>query len=108
MAWAVGVSQAQAGGAHSVNAMVEQMIMFGGQLVNTVNVDRRATVFLVKRQVKRFAINLPGTGVDDLYVGIEIAAGFEQGELGLAVQLQIVLGKQHRIQVAHIRRQVEN
>ena len=82
--------------------------MLGGQLVNAVNVDRRATVLLVKRQVQRFAVYLPRTGVDDLYVRIEIAARFQQGKLRLTVQLKIMLRKQHRIQMAHVRRQVEN
>src|SRR6266568_2142037 len=81
VAWAIGVSQAQAGGAHSVNAMVKQVVMFGGQLVNAVNVDGSATVLLVKRQVQRFAVYLPRAGVDDLHMRIEVAAGFEQGEL---------------------------
>src|SRR2546426_3460859 len=108
MARAIRVGQTQTRGTHSVYAMIKQVVVFGGQLVNAVNVDGSATVLLVKRQVKRFAVNLPGAGVDDLYVRIEIAAGFEQGELRLTVQLQIVLRKQHRIQVAHVRCQVEN
>src|SRR5207237_2082182 len=45
---------------------------------------------------------------DDIYISIEITARFHQCELRLTVQLEIMLRKQHRIQMAHVRGQVEN
>src|SRR3712207_7630671 len=48
----VGVGQAQAGGAHAVDAVVEQVVVLGGELVDAVHVERGHPVLLVERQVE--------------------------------------------------------
>ncbi len=63
---------------------------------------------LVDRQRCRFAVNLPGAGVDDLGVGVVAPARFEQRELGPAVDVEVRCRIPHAVDVAHLPGEVED
>ena len=103
----VGVGQPQGAGTNSVDVVVEDVVRLAGCLVDAVDVHGSHQVLLVHGHVLRAAVDLPRAGEDDLDVGIELAAGFENRQLGPAVDLQVGLRIDHRIQVAGLARQIE-
>ena len=108
LARAVGVRQTQADGARAVDAVVEQVVVLGGELVDAVDVHGRDAVLLVEREIERLAVDLPRAGEDDLHVRVEVAAGFEERELGRAVEFEVALRVLHRVEVADVAREVED
>ena len=64
-------------------------------------------MFLVDGDVFRAAVDLSRAGKDDLDLGIELATGFENGQLSPAVDLEVRLGVSHRIHMARLTREVE-
>jgi len=75
---AVGVGQAQAHRFDPVNRAVQRVVHLGGELVDSVHVDRHKRVLLVHRQRLRPAVDLAGAGKDDLDPGIPVSAALEQ------------------------------
>ncbi len=104
---AVGVRQPQDAGAHAVDAMVEEMVAFPGDLVDAVDVHGRERMILVHRQIARHAVNLARAREDHADGRIALAAGFEDGQLRAAIDFQVGLRIAHAIEVAGLPGEVE-
>lgn len=86
LARAVGVRQAQADGAQTVETMVQQMIILGGKFVDAVDVGRRDAMRFINRQVKGLAVNLSRAGENDFDVRIKVTTSFKQRELRRTIE----------------------
>lgn len=84
-----GVGEAQRAGADAVHVVVEDMVPFAGHLVDAVDVDGADGVVFIHGQIVGFAVNLPRSGEYDADARIGVPAGFEDGKLRLAVDVQI-------------------
>ena len=62
---------------------------------------------LIDREIFGAAVDLAGSGVHDGDLGIDAAARLEQLQLRRAVDREVLLRGRHRIQMARLRRQIE-
>ena len=83
------------------------MIGLARHLVDPVHVDRAQRVAFVDREIFGPAVNLPRPGMHDRDPGIDRPACFQELQLRCAVDREVVLGRRHRIEMAGLRRQVE-
>ena len=88
--------------------MVQDMVPFTGQLIDSIDIHRPQWMALVDWQVFGFAIYLACTGKDDLGVGITVSTGFQEGKLATNVDLQIREGIFHAVGMADLSCQIEN
>ncbi|OQA20566.1 MAG: hypothetical protein BWY63_01498 [Chloroflexi bacterium ADurb.Bin360] len=105
--WSVGICHAQAYGAQAVDAVIDHVIPFAGNLIHPVDICRRERMFLIHRQVLGLAVNLPGAGEDNLHPGVELPAGFQDRDLAAAVDFQIRERIDHAIQMTHLSGEIE-
>ena len=87
--------------------VIEEMIGFAGQLVDSVHIDGPQGMFLVDGQVVGPSINLAGAGKDDADFGIMQAAGLQDRELRPGVDFQVRLRISHRVHVTRLAGEVE-
>ncbi len=104
---AVGVRQAQRGGADAVHLVVDEVVELARDLVDAVHVHRLEEVVLVDRQVARLAVDLARAGVDDLQLGVPPPHRLEEAQLARAVDLEVGERVVHRVDVAHLAGEVE-
>lgn len=102
-----GVGEAQRAGADAVHVVVEDMVPFAGHLVDAVDVDGADGVVFIHGQIVGFAVNLPRSGEYDADARIGVPAGFEDGKLRLAVDVQIRIRIGHRIHMAGLSGKIE-
>ena len=86
---------------------VEQVIFFAGHFVDPIHVDRVQGMGFIHRQALRAAIDLPRAREDDLDLRVADATRFQDGELRVAIDLQIGQRIRHRIEVACLASEVE-
>lgn len=66
---------------------IKYVIVFTGQFVDAIDIHWSERVFLIDRQVVRLAVDLPGSGKDDLDLRLIVSTDFQDGELSSAVDL---------------------
>jgi hypothetical protein len=64
-------------------------------------------MLLVDREVLRAPVDLPRAGEDDAELGVVVAARLQDRELAARVDLEVVVGVGHRVQVARLAGEVE-
>ncbi len=104
---AVRIGQAQGAGADAIDVVIDDVVPLPRRLVDAVDVDGAHQMPLIHRQVVRHPVDLARAGIHDLDAGIVLAAGFQDRELGAAVDVQVGVRIGHRIQVAGLPREVE-
>src|SRR5687767_13656236 len=87
--------------------VVEQVVTFAGQFMDSVNIDRPQRVLLIDREILGTAIDLPRAGEDHTDLRIVMTAGFENGELGSDIDLKVRSGIADRIHVAGLAGKIE-
>ena len=65
-------------------------------------------MFLVDGKVLGLAVELAGAGVDDHGGGVDLAADFEQGEVGSRIEVEVLQRVAHTIDVADLTGEVED
>ncbi len=83
------------------------MIPFAGELVDTVHVDRVERMVFVDRKILWPAVDLSGTGKNDLQIAIVQAAGLQDLQLRRRVNVQIGQRVSHRIEMAGLAGEIE-
>ena len=63
---------------------------------------------LVHGQVMRLAVYLARAGEHDAHLRVVLAAGFEDGQLAPAVDVEVGVRVLHRVEMAHLSREVED
>jgi hypothetical protein len=106
-AGAVGVGEAEGGGANIVDVVVEDVVPFAGHFVDAVDINGAEEVVFVYGEVVWFAIDLACAGEDDFDGGVVFAACFEDGKLGAAIDVEIGDGVVHGVEVARLAGKVE-
>src|SRR4051794_23601653 len=79
--------------------MVKKVVALARHFVDPVDVDRIQRMRFRDGERGRAAIDLASAGEDNFNLRVMNAAGLEDGELGLTVDLQIRHGVCHRIEV---------
>lgn len=65
------------------------MIPFACQFIDAVHIDGPDRVLFIDGQVLRPAVELAGTGENQFYAGVRLAAGFQDIKLGLGIDIQV-------------------
>src|SRR5579872_1426854 len=104
---AVGVCNPEHRGADSVHAIVEQVIVFSGQLVDAIDVNGGRNVFLSDGQQLRLPVDLPGGGVQHSHGRVESAASLDEIHGRDAIDPQIEFRITHAVAVTHLSCEVE-
>jgi hypothetical protein len=90
-----------------MHVVVEGVIPLARHFIDTVDIRRPQAVPLIDRKILRAAVYLSCAGVDDLDLGVVVAARFQDRKLCPAVDLQIGVRIRHRIEMARLTRQIE-
>jgi hypothetical protein len=93
--WSNRVCESKRTGPDSVNTVEENVVAFSGHFVYTIDIHRIERVFFGYRKVFRLAIELSGTGKENLNCRVELSAGFKQAQLSPTINFQV------RIQIVH-------
>src|SRR5205807_9410540 len=103
----INISQPQRAGVEPVLVMEQQVVGLPRLLVYAVHIGRTQRMRLVNREVLRLAVDLAGAGMNDGHLRSVGATQFKELQLRGAVDREIMVGRIHRVEVAGLRREIE-
>jgi hypothetical protein len=91
----------------AINVAVKNMVPLPRHFVDAVHIRRMKKMTLVNREKVGFSVNLPRTGIKDFDGRIVFPAGFQDEQLGPAVDVEIQKRILHRVEMACLAGEVE-
>src|SRR3990172_2110899 len=107
LARSVGVGEAEGRRPKPVYLPVDSVVHLPARFVDSVDVGGVNRMVLVRRKAHGLSINLARAGVHDADPRVPLAAGLQDRELALAVDLEVGHGVGHAVDMADLAREVE-
>src|SRR5690606_24123618 len=104
----VGIREAKDGRAQIVNAMVEEVVILRGQLIDPVDVDRIDRMCFVDRQIPGTSVHLPRRGIDQDGARVLSAASLDQLHGRRAIYGYVEPRISHAVAMADLSSEMEN
>jgi hypothetical protein len=103
----VRVGEPQSTRSDTINVTVKDVVPLARHFVDAVHIRRMEDMALVNREKVGFSVNLPRTGIKDFDGRIVFPGGFQDEQLGTAVDVEIHKRILHRVEMACLAGEVE-